>query len=557
MEEFADESVNEISCMCSAQSAKTLTILCLLCWAIAEDPGPILWVTKSIQEARKLAKSRLLPLLERCGPVAAKLPRQRELKTTLEIYFPGAPLIIVGADSPASLQSTPYRYIFLDEVRSYKPGAVEMVEQRTTSYPHNYKKVIISTPSEEQDVVHRAFLSGDQQHWFAECINAQCRHLQELLWKDKGTKGGLKWDTNETTKPEGKYNFDELAKTIRYECEACGCHMKDEPAVRKHLASNGDWRAMNPNAPSNVKSHTWGQLLPWWTSWKKQVFQFLTATAALEWNDHEPLKGHMTETRGQPWADRLRYAKDEKFIEKREREYDPRATWLDENGNPVERRRFATIDVQGKGGRHFYLVIRAWGFGGRSRKLFSAKVWSMDELRQHLAEWKVPADNVAIDAGNWQSEVFQYVIDSGYRWKAMKGDDAPFFRVDGQNRIYTFTDYDPAIGTAMAGRVRPIKLWIFSKPATLDRLKLFQHGLAGDWIFYKGASEEYKIQVTASVRRERTDSKGVVRIEWISQREDHYEDCERMQITCAAVTELLSAPTQGLPLFGGQEQPNS
>ncbi|MFZ4695702.1 MAG: phage terminase large subunit family protein, partial [Verrucomicrobiia bacterium] len=52
MEAFADESVNELSCMCSAQSAKTLTMLCLLAWAIAEDPGPILWVTSSVQEAR-------------------------------------------------------------------------------------------------------------------------------------------------------------------------------------------------------------------------------------------------------------------------------------------------------------------------------------------------------------------------------------------------------------------------------------------------------------------------------------------------------------------------
>jgi Phage terminase large subunit (GpA) len=53
MEAFADESVNEISAMCSAQSAKTLTILCLMAWAIAEDPGPILWVTASLHQENK------------------------------------------------------------------------------------------------------------------------------------------------------------------------------------------------------------------------------------------------------------------------------------------------------------------------------------------------------------------------------------------------------------------------------------------------------------------------------------------------------------------------
>ena len=53
MEAFADEGINEIAAMCSAQSAKTLTILCCLLWAICEDPGPILWVTADRQEAVK------------------------------------------------------------------------------------------------------------------------------------------------------------------------------------------------------------------------------------------------------------------------------------------------------------------------------------------------------------------------------------------------------------------------------------------------------------------------------------------------------------------------
>lgn len=197
MEAFADESVNEISCMCSAQSAKTLTILCLLAWAIAEDPGPILWVTSSMQEARKLAKSRLLPMLERCGPVSAKFPKERGQKNTLEIYFPGAPLIIAGSESEASLQSTPFRYIFLDEARSYPPGAIEMVSKRTRSYTYNYKRVFISTPDMEKDAVHQAFLNGDQRHYEVKCPAHECGHFQELEWKNSGEKGGMKWETTE------------------------------------------------------------------------------------------------------------------------------------------------------------------------------------------------------------------------------------------------------------------------------------------------------------------------------------------------------------------------
>ena len=216
-EAFADEGINEISAMCSAQSAKTLTILCCLLWAICEDPGPILWVTADRQEAVKLVKGRLIPMMERCAPVWARVPKERGKRNTLEIYFPGAPLIITGAKSPASLQSTPFRYILLDEVRSYPPGALEMVEKRTRAYPHNYKKIIISTPDAENDALHAAFIKGDQRHFHAEL---PCGHLQELEWKDKNEKGGLKWDSIKDA--NGVRDLEAIRRTVRYECAECG-----------------------------------------------------------------------------------------------------------------------------------------------------------------------------------------------------------------------------------------------------------------------------------------------------------------------------------------------
>jgi hypothetical protein len=74
-----------------------------------------------------------------------------------------------------------------------------------------------------------------------------------------------------------------------------------------------------------------------------------------------------------------------------------------------------------------------------------------------LADWKVEQVNVAIDAGTFTSEVYKYVVESGYRWKAMKGDDRPFFRVpSGQpgvsrNMMFQISMADPAIGTVMQG----------------------------------------------------------------------------------------------------------
>lgn len=609
MEAFADESVNEIAAMCSAQSAKTLTILCLLAWAIAEDPGPILWVTSSLIEARKFAKMRLLPMLEHCGPVAARFPKQRDRKTTLEIYFPGAPLIITGSESEKSLQQTPYRYIILDEERSYPAGATEMVSKRTRSYTYNYKRVRISTPEMEGDSVHRGFLAGDQRHYEVKCPAPSCGHFQELMWKEREEKGGLKWDTlpwdviefhtgekiegklidrqavgaNESgaagaivtfkpldgdeqkidadeirsiaraTKPDGRYDLDRIKATVRYECEACGHRIGNNDSDRKPLTQegNGRWVVKNLNAPSNTRSFCWNALLPYWTNWADQVVEFLAATEALRnWNDPAPLKDHITETRGQPWTDKLRYASDEKFINLRCARYDVREIW-DE-----EKRRFGTIDVQARGGRHYWLCIRAWSLAARSRLLYYAKLWSIDEVRAILEEWKVKPQDVSIDAATFTSEVYKYVVESGYYWKAMKGDDRPFFRVaTGQpgvsrNMMFQVSVADPAIGTAMQGQVRPIKQYIWSKPSALDRLALFQHGMAGDWRLPMVLPAEYGVQVTAYERRDRTDARGVIHTEWHRKREDHAASCEMMQIVSAAATDLLSAPD--LPLF--QEQ---
>jgi len=545
MEDLADEGVNEITCICSAQSAKTLTMLASLAWIIAEDPGPILWVTSNVQEAKKFAKSRLLPLLERCAPVAAKLPVGRSHKMTCELYFPGAPLIICGAESEASLQSTPFRYVFLDEARSYPPGAIEMVSQRFASYTHNWKKFIFTTPAKEGDAVHQSFLAGDQRHWLVPC--PECAHEHEMEWGDDTTKGGLHWDKSPDTYDEerGQYRFDALQETIRYDCwnPECTHRWTDTPEDRKYISSHGRWVARNTNAPSNSRSYTWSALLPWWRGWRTQVRQFILANKALEWTDYVPLQSHMNETRGQVWTDKLKFANDEKYFGKRKASYKSLEKW------EHEVRRFMSVDVQGKGGRHFYYVIRAWGLMGRSRLISHGIAYSWEELAQVALTHTVSPDNVVIDSGAWAPEVYKAVVSSGYRWKAFKADDKDSFRSDGLAWLYSKTAADPAIGTNQQGKVRPIDLYMWAKYGVRDRLYAFLHGTIGDWQVFDDVAEEYILQVCTWDQRTRQNRYGTEYQEWYQKRpDDHYCDCEQMQVVAASIMGLLTMPEE-LPLF--------
>ena len=552
MESFSDEGVREITCKCSAQSGKTLTLLALICWIIVNDPGPILWVCKNTVEAKKLMKTRLKPMLEMCLPVAAKMPSDRSLNTMLEIYFPGAALILAGSETSAALQSTPYRYVIMDEARSYPKGAVEMATKRLRSFTHSYKRIIISTPDKESDVVDRNFKAGDQRVCLVKCD--KCGDEHEMMWGVKNEsgegylKGGLKWDTDEETCPGGKYDFDKLLDTVRYECwnPDCDREWKDNATDRKYLSSHNRWVVKNSSAPKTARSYRWNALLPWWAGWKDQVREFLVATSAVELGDFHPLKDHMNETRGEDWTDRMRYGNDddEKAVKARARKYDPKEKWDEEV------RRFMTIDVQGKGGRHFKYVIRAWAVNSRSRLLTYGVAWSIDEIKDLISEWEVHPDNVAIDSGKWTKEVYMYCVESGYHWKPMKGDDKYHFTQKGQRRMFTESSADPALGTSQQERVRPLPLYIWAKYGVIDQMMGYWSGVLGDWQVFEDIGDKqhegYLLEVTATSTRDREGRDGTVVTEVYNKRtDDHWSDCEQMQIVSADASGMLSA----LPLF--------
>src|SRR5687767_6887019 len=68
MEKFPDNAIKNMAVMTSAQSSKTLTIMILLLWSAANDPGPAMWVQAAKDEADVFVRTRLLPMFEDCEP---------------------------------------------------------------------------------------------------------------------------------------------------------------------------------------------------------------------------------------------------------------------------------------------------------------------------------------------------------------------------------------------------------------------------------------------------------------------------------------------------------
>ncbi|MHB1306456.1 MAG: phage terminase large subunit family protein [Limisphaerales bacterium] len=172
MEDFANNTIRDIAVQCAAQSAKTQTVMNCACWAIAEDPGPAMWVTATKDELRDFLRDRLTPTFETCRPV-----KERMAEPTLAGFaFDGMPFYAGWSGSKARLQSKPIRWLFCDEVRNYPPGRLEMVLKRTRSF-WNSRRFLISTPGTKGDAMDTAYRAGDQRVWQFTCPQCQLSQL--------------------------------------------------------------------------------------------------------------------------------------------------------------------------------------------------------------------------------------------------------------------------------------------------------------------------------------------------------------------------------------------
>lgn len=528
MEVFADNRVSDIAVQCSAQSSKTQTVLNLACWAISEDPGPAMWVMAAKDDVRDFVRDRFSPTVNACKPVAAQIIAEERL----EFVFASMPLYFVGAGSPSKLQSKPIRWLFMDEVRNYPPGALETVMKRTRAF-WNSRRLIISTPDSENDAVDRAFKSGDQRVFHFPCPT--CSQLQPLKLEQ------LKWETSEQTKPNGAWDFDRLAPSIRYVCIACGHAIRDVPSERKSIARNGRFVRLNPSAPRHRVSFHWNALLPPWVAWRSIVEEFLAARGAARNGDIQPMKTFVNETLGEPWKDQLGEIEDFDFLLARRGDYDFGDAW------PEERVRFMAADRQASGGEHYWYVIRAFGPFGYSRLVSYGRCNSTLELEELRREHHVSSQNAVIDSGFKASEVYRFCQATG--WKPFKGDDAEFFTgkdsTSGKvlRRLWQKTRVDPAYGTRLQGKVRPLPLFRWSNPGMKDLL--FEHltGLVGQWSLPSGVGRDYLKQLTAEHRVEERDARGRIHYRWHQKhRDNHLLDCELMLMTVALIAGLVTRP---------------
>jgi len=542
--------VRRIIGMGAAQTLKTQFLLNLFNWGVNESPGTTMWVMADADSVREFWTKRLEPSINGCEPTLKRFQgRSKDL-----ICFDSMNLLLRGSQSRAKLQSDPVKRLICDERREWKKGSIDLVRKRTRTF-NDFQEISVGTAGVDGDELHCDWKEGSQTMPHFRCL--KCGHSQPLrfgkeptaLFPTARTKGGMVWEENDTTKPGGVWNYAEMRKTVRFECEQCGHHHSNDDKIA--LLETLHPVDYNPAAPPEKKSLHWNALPFLWEScdWGAIAEEFIRAVSAARHGNLEPLKTFVTETLGEPWADRLGVIEDFGFLEARKQDYDFDEPWAQ------ERVRFMAADRQESGGEHYWWVIRAFGDFGKSRLISYGRAANTTELEGIRQKYVVKINNSMIDSGWKASEVYRFCVSTG--WKPFKGEpNAEYFLYKLKTgpssyktirRLWERSFVDPFMGKR-GPRMKPIPLFRHVGDGTKDLLAEFMTGLVGEWSLPRHVGRDYLKQLSAERRIEETDTRGRVKRIWKRvSKENHLFDCELIIIVAAVITKLIASRSEGNP----------
>jgi phage terminase large subunit GpA-like protein len=177
--------VQKVICMKGAQLGWTELGNNWIGYTMDLDPGPILLVMPTDAAVKKNSTTRIAPMIKNTPALNEKVKASGSKEAGNTVFnkeFPGGVLMMVGANSPVGLSSTPVAKVFLDEVDRYPQSAgeegspIELAIARTRTFP-NKKIFIISTPTiEGESVISAEFDTTDKNYY-----NVPCKHCGDLF----------------------------------------------------------------------------------------------------------------------------------------------------------------------------------------------------------------------------------------------------------------------------------------------------------------------------------------------------------------------------------------
>jgi phage terminase large subunit GpA-like protein len=237
------------------QEGKSFLLRMIVALKIAWRPGPMIWLSSTMNKGRSIVKKQIRPLIDNNPILAARKPRDRHHFTNTEMLMSGAAINVFGANSENQVAGDTAEVVLGDEAAKWRlateeeAAILELVRHRTEKYGETRKHYFSSTPRTEADLFWQEVERGDCREWFIHCPH--CDTMQSLKWGDEHSTHGVKWDRS-AKRPDGTWDLARVKATARYHCinPACpGEPWDDETRLRAIEDPRGEWRPMKQARP--------------------------------------------------------------------------------------------------------------------------------------------------------------------------------------------------------------------------------------------------------------------------------------------------------------------
>lgn len=530
MDAFSDGDAEKIIFVKPTQVGGTAALENMLGSLICQAPAPAMVVYPTDTLVERTIESKLEPMIKSTAELAVQFLEHES--TSQRLKFRGMTVYLSGANSPASLASTPICKLFLDEVDKY-PGAskkeadpVNLAIERTKPYTTNRKIFMASTPTVKTGRIWREKAAADQEkHYFVPCPH--CGKYIELVMAQ------LKWPGKE------KYpdNRDRAARAV-YVCQECGSVITDRD--KGPLLQAGRWQTVR-GVSKGARS------VAYWISTLYSPFTLFSEIAMekmLTKGDPERAQNFANNWSAEPWEQAAVKTTADLVLARRTEVPEfvlPNWTQLLTGG----------VDVQ-EGS--FYWTVRAWGAEMTSQNVAHGQTLTFAEVARIMNRTYVKESgermlvNLAlVDSGDQTDMVYELCWQNS-DWALpckgvlpMRGNS---FQISTVNKT----------GSRASGMQLVLVDGAKYKDMIAARMK--RDNGPGAWMVHKDCDLDYAEQITAEEKTVTLSTDGKPLAKWMlksSHAANHYLDCE-VYAACAA--DILNVRSLGLDTSQESKNPS-
>lgn len=234
----------------SSQVGFTMCVLIIICWMIVHRSGNVGYAIDSVEEARKISKTRLRKWIEN-NKLLEKIGESEDDMSNLTYYLRGLTVYLQGAYSAGAWANKSIVLFILDELDKHKfiegEGTTSDLARERCKRPKNAKIIGFSSPG-ENGLITKEHAAGT-----CEVIRFPfpcCGHEQDLKWDN------FVFGTPEFRDLAGDYDLEKVFADAHFQCECCGERLLDHQKME--AMQNYTSVPTNPKAAPNVRSmHIW------------------------------------------------------------------------------------------------------------------------------------------------------------------------------------------------------------------------------------------------------------------------------------------------------------